>query len=117
MRKKISARDCARDPSIRHVIIGLICLKRKEKNYACQVWPRALKKGHLKGRAPPHRPRGRGGTEVYTSKYVSFICLQEVSVVQPHAHSVSFNAPALWLAALDSLTIFLAAQCLFKCLC
>eukprot|EP00983_Pelagomonas_calceolata_P086290 1156727-Pelagomonas_calceolata.AAC.1 len=40
--------------------------KRKEKKrkyYACQVWPRALRKGQLKGRAPPHRPRGRGGTE------------------------------------------------------
>eukprot|EP00983_Pelagomonas_calceolata_P064149 1147996-Pelagomonas_calceolata.AAC.7 len=32
--------------------------KRKRKDYACQVWPRALRKGHLKGRAPPHRPRG-----------------------------------------------------------
>eukprot|EP00983_Pelagomonas_calceolata_P116495 1160311-Pelagomonas_calceolata.AAC.8 len=41
--------------------------KKKRKDCACQVWPRALRKGHLKGRAPPHRPRGRGGSEVYTS--------------------------------------------------
>eukprot|EP00983_Pelagomonas_calceolata_P009100 295338-Pelagomonas_calceolata.AAC.1 len=41
--------------------------KKRKKDYACQVWPRALRKGYLKGRAPPHRPRGRGGTEVFTS--------------------------------------------------
>eukprot|EP00983_Pelagomonas_calceolata_P095068 1157960-Pelagomonas_calceolata.AAC.7 len=34
--------------------------KKEKKDYACQVWPHALRKGHLKGRAPPHRPRGRG---------------------------------------------------------
>eukprot|EP00983_Pelagomonas_calceolata_P020831 655112-Pelagomonas_calceolata.AAC.1 len=45
-------------------------LERK-KDYACQVWPRALRKAHLKGRAPQHRSRGRGGTVVYTSKLAS----------------------------------------------
>eukprot|EP00983_Pelagomonas_calceolata_P049556 1141553-Pelagomonas_calceolata.AAC.1 len=45
--------------------------KEREKNCACQVWPRALRKGHLKGRTPPHRPRRRGGTDVYTSKLAS----------------------------------------------
>eukprot|EP00983_Pelagomonas_calceolata_P084528 1156373-Pelagomonas_calceolata.AAC.1 len=44
---------------------------RHKKDYACQVWPRALRKGLLKGRASTHRPRGRGGTEVYTSKLAS----------------------------------------------
>eukprot|EP00983_Pelagomonas_calceolata_P122167 1160882-Pelagomonas_calceolata.AAC.4 len=45
--------------------------KERKKDCACQVWPRAVRKGHLKRRAPPHRPRGRGGTEVYTSKLAS----------------------------------------------
>eukprot|EP00983_Pelagomonas_calceolata_P097742 1158274-Pelagomonas_calceolata.AAC.59 len=32
--------------------------KERKKDYARQVWPRALRKGHLKGTAPPYRPRG-----------------------------------------------------------
>eukprot|EP00967_Tisochrysis_lutea_P080534 scaffold110633_cov21-Tisochrysis_lutea.AAC.2 len=45
--------------------------KERKEDYACQVWPRALRKGPvLKGRAPPHRPRGRGGTEVYTLQHM-----------------------------------------------
>eukprot|EP00983_Pelagomonas_calceolata_P052070 1142675-Pelagomonas_calceolata.AAC.3 len=43
--------------------------RKKERNTtACQVWPHVLRKGHLKGRAPPLRPRGRASTEVYSSK-------------------------------------------------
>eukprot|EP00983_Pelagomonas_calceolata_P119701 1160630-Pelagomonas_calceolata.AAC.2 len=45
--------------------------KKKKKEKTTLAKPRALRKGHLKGRAPPHRPRGRGGTEVYTSKLAS----------------------------------------------
>eukprot|EP00983_Pelagomonas_calceolata_P118413 1160504-Pelagomonas_calceolata.AAC.2 len=42
-----------------------------DSKLSCQVWPRALREGHLKVRAPPHRSRGSGGTEVYISKFAS----------------------------------------------
>eukprot|EP00983_Pelagomonas_calceolata_P033723 1056447-Pelagomonas_calceolata.AAC.1 len=41
--------------------------RKKERLRLPRARLRALRKGHLNGRAPPHRPRGRGGTEVYTS--------------------------------------------------
>eukprot|EP00983_Pelagomonas_calceolata_P026566 833442-Pelagomonas_calceolata.AAC.1 len=53
--------------------------KEKRKGYACQVWPHASRKGHLKGRAALYTPRGRGGTEVYTSKFTSKLSLLKLT--------------------------------------
>eukprot|EP00983_Pelagomonas_calceolata_P087368 1156943-Pelagomonas_calceolata.AAC.7 len=46
--------------------------KRKEKqDFAVPVWPHASRSPVLKGRATPHRPRGRASKEVCSSEYMA----------------------------------------------
>eukprot|EP00983_Pelagomonas_calceolata_P093885 1157823-Pelagomonas_calceolata.AAC.12 len=46
------------------IMLKLFISRKKEKKERLCLpgLARALRKGYLKGRAPPHRPRGRGGT-------------------------------------------------------
>eukprot|EP00983_Pelagomonas_calceolata_P024592 774360-Pelagomonas_calceolata.AAC.1 len=60
-----------------HILSGCQCpaisnMKERKKDYAVQVAACIKERSPvLKGRAPPHTPRGRGCTEVYTSKLAS----------------------------------------------